>query len=50
MNNLIDFSNCKRVHRTYGGTDRKFGIEYNGETYLLKFSEDHAKNGKQRHL
>lgn len=43
MNDPIDFSNCKRVFRNYGGSDRKFGVEYNGEIYLLKFSGEHAK-------
>ena len=42
-NNVIDFSNCKRAHVTYGGSDRKFGVIYNDEVYMLKFSENHAK-------
>lgn len=42
MNN-VDFSECKRIIRSYGGSDRKFGIEYHGDTYMLKFSEEHAK-------
>lgn len=43
MDKTVDFSNCKRVHTAYGGTDRKFGVTYNNETYMLKFSENHAK-------
>ncbi len=42
-NDVIDFTNCKRVHRSYGGSDRKFGVYYDGRTYMLKFSENHAK-------
>ena len=43
MNDVIDFTNCKRIHTSFGGSDRKFGVEYNGERYMLKFSENHAK-------
>ncbi len=43
MDEIIDFSNCKRIYRNYGGSDRKFSVEYNDEVYLLKFSGDHAK-------
>ena len=43
MDRIIDFSNCKRAHATFGGSDRKFGVVYDGETYMLKFSEHHAK-------
>ena len=43
MNNILDFSNCKRVHTYYGGSDRKFGVLYNNEVYMLKFSENHSK-------
>lgn len=39
----IDFSKCKRTHLPYGGTDKKFGVEFNNSIYMLKFSEDHAK-------
>ena len=43
LDRTIDFTNCKRAHVTYGGSDRKFGVIYNGDTYMLKFSEHHAK-------
>lgn len=43
MDQIIDFSNCKRAHTTFGGSDRKFGVVYEGSTYMLKFSENHAK-------
>lgn len=43
MDRIVDFSNCKRAHASFGGTDRKFGVVYNGEIYMLKFSENHAK-------
>lgn len=36
----IDFSNCKLNNATnYGGSDRKFGIFYQGEPYMIKFAE-----------
>ncbi len=43
MKEIIDFSKCQRYIRPFGGTDRKFGVIYNGEGYMLKFSENHAK-------
>lgn len=43
MDRIYDFSNCKRAHASFGGTERKFGVVYDGETYMLKFSENHAK-------
>lgn len=43
LDKIIDFTHCKRAHTTYGGSDRKFGVIYNGNTYMLKFSEHHAK-------
>ena len=43
MDQIIDFSKCKRAHAVYGGSDRKFGVVYNGSTYMLKFSDHHAK-------
>ena len=43
MDKIINFTNCKRAHVTYGGTDRKFGVIYNDEVYLLKFSKKHSK-------
>ncbi|MBO6194632.1 MAG: HipA domain-containing protein [Clostridiales bacterium] len=41
----VDFSSCPRVTKPYGGTDRKFGVLYNGDTYMLKFAQSHAKKG-----
>ena len=43
MDMLIDFTNCKRVQTSFGGSDRKFGVEYDGSVYMLKFSERHEK-------
>lgn len=43
MDQIIDFSNCKRAFASFGGSDRKFGVVYNGEVYMLKFSDQHAK-------
>lgn len=43
MDNIYDFTNCKRVFRVLGGTDRKFAVEYDDKIYMLKFSENHAK-------
>jgi hypothetical protein len=41
----IDFSDCKINNVTnYGGSDRKFGIFYLGEPYMIKF----AAKGKIR--
>ena len=43
MEEIIDFTNCKRIFRALGGTDRKFEVEYNGNPYIIKFSDKHAK-------
>ena len=43
LDKTYDFSSGKRAHTYYGGSDRKFGIIINGNTYMIKFSEDHAK-------
>ncbi len=40
---MIDFSNCIDLPRSFGGSDRKKGILYNNEAYMIKFSEKHAK-------
>ena len=39
---IVDFTGCERVHRPYGGTDRKFGVIYDGSVYMLKFAKNHA--------
>ena len=43
MDQIVDFTDCRRVFRSLGGTDRKFEVEHDGKTYMLKFSENHAK-------
>lgn len=43
MDKTYDFSNDRRAHITFGGSDRKFGVIHNGQVYMLKFSENHAK-------
>lgn len=43
MSQIIDFTECKKIFRVLGGTDRKFEVEYNGKPYILKFSDKHAK-------
>ncbi len=43
MDKLIDFTDCKRAHKAFGGTDRKFGVIYDNDVYMLKFPENHAK-------
>lgn len=46
MYDLVDFTGCRRVLRPFGGSDRKFGIEYGGDVYMIKFSENHAKRSE----
>ena len=43
MDKIVDFSQCKRVRRSFGGSDRKLSVKYNDNIYMLKFSEHHAK-------
>ena len=43
MDKLHNFDGCKIALRDYGGSDRKFGIVYNNDIYMLKFSEKHEK-------
>ena len=43
MSEVIDFTNCKRSYIPYGGSDQKFGVIYNGDVYMLKFADNHAK-------
>lgn len=43
MDKVIDFSNSTIVPRTLGGSDKKFRVLFNGEYYMLKFTEEHAK-------
>lgn len=44
MSQIVDFTNCKRLFRVLGGTDKKFEVEYNGRPYIIKFSDKHAKH------
>ncbi len=43
MNQIIDFTNAEPGLRDYGGSDAKKSIIYNGEHYMLKFSEEKEK-------
>ena len=43
MNDVIDFTDCEHIYRDFGGSDRKIGVLYNNEVYMIKFSENHAK-------
>lgn len=43
MDKLHSFDGCRIAFRDYGGSDRKFGILYDNEVYMLKFSERHEK-------
>lgn len=36
---MIDFTNCIKIASTYGGSEKKKKIIYNGETYLVKFPD-----------
>lgn len=42
MDKVIDFTGCERYYRPFGGSDRKFGVSFEGEGYMLKFTETHA--------
>lgn len=42
---MIDFSNCKKFNKTFGGANgNKISIEYNNERYMLKFPSKANKN------
>ena len=43
MYQIVDFSTCTRVFRSYGGSDRKISVLYDGSVYMLKFQESHEK-------
>ena len=34
---MIDFTDCKELISTYGGSEKKKRIIYNNKIYLLKF-------------
>lgn len=38
MSQVIDFTDCRRIFRALGGSERKFEVEYVGKLYMLKFS------------
>lgn len=42
---MIDFSNCKEIGCTYGGSEKKKRIIYNGDIYLLKFPDPVREKG-----
>ena len=33
---MIDIINCERLLSGYGGSEQKFAISYNGNTYMIK--------------
>lgn len=37
---MVDFTECPRDGLVYGGSDKKFGIIYNNEHYMIKFSDE----------
>lgn len=43
MDRVIDFSDSPIIPRALGGSDKKFRVSYNGEYYMLKFTEEHIK-------
>ena len=44
---LIDFSKCKLSGRYYAGSEKKIGIIFNNELYMLKFTK-HTNLGEKR--
>ena len=42
---MIDFTNCIKIASTYGGSEKKKKIIYNGETYLVKFPDPIREKG-----
>lgn len=44
---LIDFSKCKLSGRYYAGSEKKIGIIFNNEPYMLKFTK-HTNLGEKR--
>lgn len=43
MDKVINFSDSKIIPRAYGGSNKKFRVLYNGEYYMLKFTEEHIR-------
>lgn len=44
MDRLVDFSEAKRVFRTFGGSDQKLAMILGDKVYMLKFAQFHAKH------
>lgn len=42
---MIDFTNCKKIASTYGGSEKKKKIIYKGDIYLLKFPDPVREKG-----
>lgn len=42
---MIDFTNCLKIASTYGGSEKKKKIIYEGETYLVKFPDPVREKG-----
>lgn len=47
---LIDFSNSKLDNRYYGGSERKIGVVFNGERYMLKFQKKTPLGVRNNHI
>ncbi len=46
----IDFSDCKLSGKYYGGSERKLGIIWNGDDYMLKFQKQTAFGRRNNHI
>lgn len=44
MDRFVDFSESKRVFRTFGGSDQKLAVMLDEKVYMLKFAQFHAKH------
>lgn len=44
---MIDFTNCKELLNTYGGSEKKKKIMFNDEVYLLKFPDPIREKNKK---
>ena len=44
MDRIVDFSEAKRVFRTFGGSDQKLAVMLDEKVYMLKFAQFHAKH------
>ena len=50
MKDLIDFSNCEFSHRFYGGSEKKYGIIYKSEYYIIKFQKTNEFGLRYNHI